>query len=411
MTSALSRRTAWLVVVCVVLANFVSFLDRQTLAVLAPTVRAQLGISRSSYGWLFSVFYAGYLGAAPLAGYLLDRAGARRGLLFSVPVWSLVSALHAFVPGFRALLAARFSLAVAESPATPGCVQAITRVLPPAERARGLGMLFIGSSAGAALSAVISTAIAGSWGWQRAFLGTAAIGLVWVPLWLAIAWRPAVREVLDRRVEIDGPHRRGSLLAMLRQPAVTRGVIVYVLVAPAVVFSGVWSSEMLVTDQGVDANDVGHYLWLPPLAIDFGALLFGDLLARRAARRDGWPDRTLLAIALAFLAAGALACAAAWTPWLATLALAMMMFGAGATTTIMLAETSARALGAVSLVSGILVSAQALTFIVANPIVGHVAEQMHTYSAVLVAIAGFAIAAGVVWLTANRAMGRAASST
>src|SRR5438034_412106 len=42
----------------------VSYVDRQTLAVLAPTVRAALGISREDYGRLLAAFSLAYLGSA-----------------------------------------------------------------------------------------------------------------------------------------------------------------------------------------------------------------------------------------------------------------------------------------------------------------------------------------------------------
>ena len=110
--------------------------DRQTLAVLAPTVTQALGISEQNYGWLASAFSIAYLVGAPLAGRMIDAVGARRGLLGAVVVWSIVAALHALAPGFAVLFALRIALGLAEAPSFPGAAQTVHRALP--RRARSL---------------------------------------------------------------------------------------------------------------------------------------------------------------------------------------------------------------------------------------------------------------------------------
>src|SRR6185295_16573165 len=130
-----------------------------------------------------------YLIGAPPAGWLVDRLGARRGLLWAVLLWSAVAALHALVPGFGVLFALRIALGLAESPSFPGAAQTVQRALPPEERARGFGVLFTGSSFGAMLAPPIASYLATRFGWRTAMLSTAAIGLVWVPVWLLVAFR------------------------------------------------------------------------------------------------------------------------------------------------------------------------------------------------------------------------------
>ena len=179
----------------------VSYVDRQTLAVLAPTVREALGISVSSYGWLVSAFSFAYLVGAPLAGRLIDAVGARRGLVGAVLVWSVVAALHAVVPGLFVLFALRIALGLTESPSFPGAAQTVHRALPPADRARGFGVLFTGSSFGAMVAPLLATWVAAHVGWRAAFLVTAVVGLCWVPLWIAVAFAGRARAVLDHAAE------------------------------------------------------------------------------------------------------------------------------------------------------------------------------------------------------------------
>src|SRR5512139_3534781 len=93
-----SRRVAWSVALAATFTMTVSYIDRTTLAVLAPSVTKALGISETAYGWLASAFSIAYLLATPLSGWWIDRIGARRGLVWSVLLWTIVAALHAVVP-------------------------------------------------------------------------------------------------------------------------------------------------------------------------------------------------------------------------------------------------------------------------------------------------------------------------
>src|SRR5512140_635149 len=95
----------WSLVALGVAAMALSFLDRQTLSVLAPTVCKDLHLSNVEYGWTGSAFAFALLVATPLAGIFLDRAGVRRGLFGAVALWSLASAAHGFAAGLFSLVA------------------------------------------------------------------------------------------------------------------------------------------------------------------------------------------------------------------------------------------------------------------------------------------------------------------
>src|SRR5579862_9302799 len=146
--NAVSKVDSWWLVGATTLAMSLSYVDRQALSVLAPTITKSLHISDAAYGWLGSAFSLAYLVAGPLAGALVDRVGARRGLLGGVVLWSAVAALHAIAPTFAVLFALRLALGLAESPTFPCGVQAVQRGLGPADRARAMSFLFVGMSIG-----------------------------------------------------------------------------------------------------------------------------------------------------------------------------------------------------------------------------------------------------------------------
>src|SRR6266568_9062652 len=90
--------------------SLISYIDRNTLALLAPTILRDTGLSIQEYGWIVSGFSIAYALANPIWGRILDRAGLRRGMTVAVSCWTLASVAHAFAGGLWSFAAARAAL-------------------------------------------------------------------------------------------------------------------------------------------------------------------------------------------------------------------------------------------------------------------------------------------------------------
>ncbi len=392
----LSRRAAWGVVLVATLTMAVSYIDRTALAVLAPTVTRVMGISESAYGWLASAFSMAYLLGTPLSGWWIDRVGARRGLVQSILVWSSVAALHALAPGFGVLFALRIALGFAEGPSFPGAAQAVVRVLPPEERSRGFGVLFTGSSIGAMVAPPLASYLFGVAGWRVAFLGTAAIGLLWIPLWIATTRRAEVASRLDTPGAVTNGAPRLPLRALMFHPIMVRALLAIFAVAPVVGFVVAWGSKFLVRRFGLGQADVGSFLWLPPMCADAGAVLFGDLAARQR-RAPGAPPRALFA-ATAVLATAVALLPLAETPWHATLVLGVAMAGVLAAYTVVTADMLGRMPApSASTAAGIIAGAQSLSLIISGPLIGRALDHYGTYDVVALSLGAWVVPGALVW--------------
>jgi ACS family hexuronate transporter-like MFS transporter len=397
MTRSLAKPDAWLVAALTTLAMSLSYVDRQTLSVLAPTITKALGISDVGYGWLGSAFSFAYLAGGPLAGMWIDRVGARRGLLAAVLVWSAVAAMQAAAPGFGALIAIRLALGLAESPTFPGGVQAVQRGLPAGDRARGMSWLFVGMIVGGMLAPPIANGIASRFGWRAAFIGTSALAAGWAPLWIAVTWRRNVREVLDETAEATA---RPSMRQTAADPAMIRGLIGLLAIVPASAFAMAWESKFYVRQFGLTQKGLTGYLVASAVAYDVGAVLFGDLAARRERRRghDGSPPRALLGVGALLAATGLAGLAVAPVPHVALAFFMASGVGRGAVVTLCNTDTLARVpQRAVSAAGGVIASVQSLGAIVVNPLLGH-AVQSFGYRPALAVIAAWTVPGTIAWL-------------
>jgi len=71
----------WLLLAVFVLSSAINYLDRQSLATLAPLVRAEFHLSNADYGLILAAFSITYAASAPLSGMLIDRTGLNLSLI------------------------------------------------------------------------------------------------------------------------------------------------------------------------------------------------------------------------------------------------------------------------------------------------------------------------------------------
>src|SRR5436853_1534259 len=90
----------WIPTVSMLLVSLISYIDRNTLALLAPTILKETGLSVEQYGFIISGFSIAYMAGNPVWGRILDRLGLRFGMLASVSAWTAASVSHAFASGF-----------------------------------------------------------------------------------------------------------------------------------------------------------------------------------------------------------------------------------------------------------------------------------------------------------------------
>ena len=81
----------WTICALLFVATTINYIDRQVLALLAPTLGREIGWNERQYAaivWSFTAAYAlGFL----FAGRIMDRFGTKRGLAGSIVVWSVAA--------------------------------------------------------------------------------------------------------------------------------------------------------------------------------------------------------------------------------------------------------------------------------------------------------------------------------
>jgi ACS family hexuronate transporter-like MFS transporter len=106
-TSTTTSWQMWVPCLGMALCSWLSFVDRQVLNILSPTIIADTGLTPQDFTTATSFFFLTYTLGNPVWGSVLDRVGLRIGMLLAVGVWTAASMSHALMVSFAGFALAR----------------------------------------------------------------------------------------------------------------------------------------------------------------------------------------------------------------------------------------------------------------------------------------------------------------
>ena len=276
----------WWLVGLLMLGSIVNYLTRSALAVAAPTLMKDLGITEREYSWIVATFQSTIM-LQPVCGYILDVLGLKIGFAIFAIAWSLISMAHSLAHNWQIFAALRGLLGFAEGCANPGGMKATAEWFPARERGLAGGIFNIGASVGSMLAPPLVAWAILAYNWQSAFVITGIIGLAWAVLWLALYNSPANHPALSepereyiaagQEKHLQGDGLRPSVWKILQQRNFWGIALPRFLADPTWGTLTFWAPIYLSTARHFDLKHIALFAWMPFLAADFGCLCGGTI--------------------------------------------------------------------------------------------------------------------------------------
>ncbi len=300
-------RMRWVVCAIIFAAVVLSYVDRQVVSVLKPTLQKRYGWSEDGYGdmvfWFQAVYGVGYLAF----GRLVDRLGERLGYALAVGLWTIGHMAHALVTSTLGFTLMRVPLALGESGAFPSALAAVAAWFPKRERALAIGIFNAGSNIGAIVTPLIVPIIVLTLGWRAAFIITGLFTVVWLAVWLAFYRRPRQSKRISAAelayIESDPvePKRLISWRALFSTRESWAYILGRFLIDPVWWTFLFWLPDFFTRRYQVDMKNYGPPLVAVYVLADVGSIL-GGWGSSRLMRR-GWSTGTARKTAMAACAA------------------------------------------------------------------------------------------------------------
>jgi ACS family hexuronate transporter-like MFS transporter len=268
----------WVSSVAMMLCSWLSYVDRQILAVLSPMILRDTGLSAQSYAEVVSAFSIAYMVANPLWGSILDFIGMRRGMLAAVALWTVASTSHAWMAGFAGFALARAVLGLGEGATFPGGLRAAMDSLPPDRQSRGIAISYSGGSLGALLAPLVVVPVALRFGWRAAFLISGGLGVLWLILWSGVARPPYLPRPEREAEKLAWPNPFERRFWAL----VTSYALGAIAIGPVLYLSPLYLNRVV----GFSEADLGKILWIPPFGWEVGYFFWGWAADRFAADQE-----------------------------------------------------------------------------------------------------------------------------
>jgi D-galactonate transporter len=192
------RAISWRLIPFLVLAYFLSYLDRVNLGFAALTMNAELKFTPTIFSWGAGIFFIGYFLFEVPSNLALEKFGASRWIARIMISWGIVSVLMAFVSGIWSFYSIRFLLGVAEAGFFPGIILYLTYWYPAEYRARFLAAFAIAVPVSTVIGAPVSGLLLGldgamglkGWQWLFVIEGVPTVLFGFVT-WFYLTDRPA----------------------------------------------------------------------------------------------------------------------------------------------------------------------------------------------------------------------------
>lgn len=294
-----SIRIYWFVVFMAFLATALSFLDRQVLSVSIIKIKEDFPMSDTDYGLINTGFLISYALMFTLGGVLIDRFGSRKGLGFSVAIWSVASAMHSLANNVLHFGIFRFFLGLGEGGAFPGAIKAVVEWVPKKKQALANGIAIGGAAIGAVVAPPLCVYLIGSIGWRGVFVVTGIFGLLWVIAWFLLPKKPENLSIDEEKKHKSWTDTFSSVGQLFKIREVWIFILIRFILDPIFYFYMFWIPKYLSDSRGVDLVKIGELFWIPFLALGVSNMLGGflsDKIFRRTESLD-WARKGVMGMA------------------------------------------------------------------------------------------------------------------
>jgi MFS family permease len=248
------------------------------LAPLFPFIKDGLGVSYAALGFLVAVFYTLSALLQPLAGFVVDRYGARSVLLGGVAFFIAGTLVQGFATGYGMLALGAVLNGIGNSVFHPADFGILNARVSPARLGYAFSAHGVAGYIGYAVAPVFGVAIGAAFGWHSALLLGSALGVALL----------AVLLLNSRHLHIEVRPQRSSIRSdarVLMAAPVVLCFLYFAVFAAGLTGLQSFSVSAMIEQFGIPATSASSAL-TAYLAAAAAGILAGGFVATHTGRHD-----------------------------------------------------------------------------------------------------------------------------
>lgn len=166
---------------CFVFAIIEGF-DLQSMGVAAPRMKAEMLLTSTEMGWVFSAAVLGTLPGALIAGRIADAIGRKVVFISCILMFGLMSLLTPFAHELNTLLLLRFLTGLGMGGALPIVITMVSEAVSEKYKATAVSAMYCGMPIGGVLTSVVALSLNADHEWRHIFYFGGIAPLLLVPV-------------------------------------------------------------------------------------------------------------------------------------------------------------------------------------------------------------------------------------
>lgn len=291
----------WQAAIVVAIGLFMAILDNTVVNVALPQMASAFHTNLDTIKWVSTAYFLAQAAIIPVTGYVSDRIGTKTVFLAALALFTFGSALCAFAPNEKYLIAFRVLQGIGGGALFPVAFAITFRVFPPTERGPASAVIGVPILLAPAFGPTIGGYLTTTFNWNAIFTVNIPIGIVALLLGSFILHGRSAEQAVGDVPEVQGKRFDflGLVLSMagvtalvygISHAADTSGTTTIGLTDPTVLAFLIAGSVMLlafvvielfvVSDPVMDLRLFRNYTFTIAnvLMWSISALLFGSLL-------------------------------------------------------------------------------------------------------------------------------------
>ncbi|MEI5985436.1 MULTISPECIES: MFS transporter [Sphingobacterium] len=269
-----AEKRRWFIIFVIFLAIVFNYYDRQIVSILKPMLKEEFSLGDDGYAMVLNVFTIFYALMYPVSGWLVDKFGETKVMLWGILGWSTACLGGGLSRTFGSFLFFRGMLGASEPTNFPAQLKVVTVWFSGKLRATANSLCVAGSSIGAIIAPPLVAWLAMQYDFHTVFIVAGIVGLIIALLWFLIYTEPPA-VIKQEAVGQDAAkgNEIGFTWGQLWKTKSLYGILLIRFVSdPVWYFCLFWLPGYLQEESGLTLAQIGMFGWIPFLVADLGAI-------------------------------------------------------------------------------------------------------------------------------------------
>ncbi|MDB5774061.1 MAG: Major facilitator transporter [Herbaspirillum sp.] len=260
---------------------FVSYLDRFLINMALPFIGKEFHMDEVGLGMMLSVFFMGYAIIQLPGGWLSDKIGSRKMMIFSLVMFTIFTALTGLAWSIVSLFVIRFFFGIFEGSFPTASFKAVSEHFPKSDRARVQSVLLATNPLSLAVAPIVAAPLIIWMGWRGMFIAMSVFGVI-----ASILYMLKIKPLSASSENVSSEADKKSLKELLHDSNIWKISIINFGVNILIWGFLSWLPSYMLKVQKLDLLHAGILSSLPGFAGIAGMLIGGWLLDKWFENRE-----------------------------------------------------------------------------------------------------------------------------